>query len=73
MHGSETGHKGAPTAHKVQLTTLIRLATGPAGMAQNGIKHDGSHINNDGFALDLDNDGGMMGGGQPTSFDNLFG
>jgi len=35
--------------------------------------HFGYHINNDGLALNLDNNGGMMSDGDPTSFTNFHG
>jgi len=35
--------------------------------------HFGYHINNDGLALDLHNNGGMMGGGVPTAGPNFYG
>ena len=37
------------------------------------LRHLGYHINNDGLALDLNNNAGMMGGGVPTSFQNFYG
>ncbi|MFT5527959.1 MAG: fibronectin-binding autotransporter adhesin, partial [Pirellulaceae bacterium] len=38
-----------------------------------GVLHFGFHINSDALALDLNNNGGMLGGGDPTSFQNFFG
>ena len=38
-----------------------------------GLDHYGYHINNDNLALDLNNNGGMMGGDDPTSFQNFYG
>ncbi|OQB87095.1 MAG: Alpha-agarase precursor [Planctomycetes bacterium ADurb.Bin126] len=37
------------------------------------LDHMGYHINNDGLALNLDGNGGMMGGGAPTTFQNFYG
>ncbi|NQT40558.1 MAG: PEP-CTERM sorting domain-containing protein [Planctomycetes bacterium] len=37
------------------------------------IGHYGYHINNDGLAMDLNNNAGMMGGGDPTTGPSFFG
>ncbi|MFT7514970.1 MAG: autotransporter-associated beta strand protein [Candidatus Omnitrophota bacterium] len=39
----------------------------------NMLYHFGFHINNDGLAMDLNNNGGMMGGGDPRTFQTFFG
>ena len=39
----------------------------------NALNHFGYHINNDALAMDLNNDGGMMGGGDPATFQNFYG
>ncbi len=55
------------------LLPFLLLLTATLASAQTGINHYGFHINNDGLAMDLDGNGGMMGGGDPTSFSNFFG
>ena len=45
---------------------------GPPALAQNALDHYGYHINSDGATLDLHNNGGMMGGGDPTNGPNYF-
>lgn len=41
--------------------------------AEDGLTHFGYHRNDDGFMLDLDNNGGMMGGGDPGSLASFYG
>jgi hypothetical protein len=43
------------------------------GSLANALSHHGYHINNDNLALDLDNNGGMMGNGSPKDGPNYFG
>jgi len=45
----------------------------PVDAFDNGMIHYGYHINNDGAALNLNNNGGMMGGGDPTNGPNYNG
>jgi hypothetical protein len=40
--------------------------------SNNALRFYGYHINDDNLALDLHNNGGMMGGGDPTSFQNFY-
>ncbi len=52
----------------------ITQAFGNGGVTTNtanALMHYGYHINNDSLALDLNNNGGMMGGGDPTSFQSF--
>ncbi len=44
-----------------------------AGPVSNSLSHYGFHINNDNLALNLHNNAGMMGGGDPTTFNNFYG
>jgi len=46
----------------------LSVTGGPVATIPDAIDHYGYHINNDGLALDLDGNGGMMGGGDPTTF-----
>ncbi|MDP6525082.1 MAG: hypothetical protein QGH15_12745 [Kiritimatiellia bacterium] len=40
--------------------------------SNNALRFYGYHINDDAVALNLNNNGGMMGGGDPTSFQNFY-
>jgi len=56
-------------------TTTATFVTAPPEtvVPGNGLSAYGYHINNDGLALNLHNNGGMMGGGDPTTFQNFHG
>jgi autotransporter-associated beta strand protein len=50
------------------------IVSGDGGVPYDiGLNHFGYHINNDNATLDLNNNGGMMGGGDPTTYSNFQG
>ncbi|MGR8918025.1 MAG: hypothetical protein ACU85V_00280 [Gammaproteobacteria bacterium] len=51
----------------------IVTATAAGAATVNALQHFGFHVNNDGLALDLDNNGGMLNGGDPAGFTGFFG
>jgi hypothetical protein len=52
-------------------TNFTTLFPGP--VYTNALNLYGYHINNDALAMDLHNNGGMMGGGDPTTFQDFYG
>ncbi|MFT7513465.1 MAG: autotransporter-associated beta strand protein, partial [Candidatus Omnitrophota bacterium] len=56
---------------EIVVNSDVSNTTGITGV--NALRHYGYHFRNDGIALDLDQNGGMMGGGDPTTFQNFFG
>jgi len=51
----------------------LSVTGGPVATIPDAIDHYGYHINNDALALDLDGNGGMMGGGDPALFTSFEG
>ena len=55
---------------------LVLFASSQVGatvITPNSLAHYGYHINNDGLAMDLDNNGGLMGGGNPFNGPSFYG
>ncbi len=54
-------------------STVTSFLVGKGVYSPNGLRMYGYHINNDGLALNLHNNAGMMGGGDPTTFQQFYG
>ncbi|MDP7286632.1 MAG: hypothetical protein QGH94_01430, partial [Phycisphaerae bacterium] len=63
-----------PAGTTLQMDGGVFSTTGQVvDLASAQLIHYGYHINNDALALDLNNNGGLMGGGDPTNGPNYFG
>lgn len=55
------------------IALVLAVAVVSPVWAEDGLNHYGYHRNDDGFMLDLDNNGGMMGSGDPESLASFYG